>query len=165
MLKRVTCWRCLPSGGALRGPLPKTTPSYRPPPHTPLPSVNPGPVLPIFPFAPVCVKDLVEKHNKTTLFKVTEVGITEIVFLIFFLRNCHCDTICVSVHLVSYVYPPPYMTCMYPPPHMTYNCVSAYLASSYAVQVLRRYQLEAGILFLFSLQPTDSGGGDSRTFS
>ena len=32
MLKRVTCWRCQPSGGAPRGPLPTTSHSYRPPP-------------------------------------------------------------------------------------------------------------------------------------
>ena len=42
--------------------------------HQPPPSsqLTPGPILPIFPFAPVCVEDLVEKQNKTTLFKVTE---------------------------------------------------------------------------------------------
>ena len=31
MFKRVTCWRYQPSGGAPRGPLPKTPRSYRPP--------------------------------------------------------------------------------------------------------------------------------------
>jgi hypothetical protein len=50
---RVTCWRYQPSGDAPRGLLPQTPRSYRLHPHTPLLSLHPGPVLPIFQFAPV----------------------------------------------------------------------------------------------------------------
>ena len=46
-------WWYQPSGGAPQGPLPQTPHSYWLHPHTTLPSLHPGPVLPIFPFSPV----------------------------------------------------------------------------------------------------------------
>ena len=56
--------RYQPNGGAPRGLLSQTCHPYRLHPHTPLASLNPGPVLPKFPFAQVCVECLLFKDTE-----------------------------------------------------------------------------------------------------
>jgi hypothetical protein len=82
--RMVTCWMCLPSGGAPRGPLPKTPRSYWPPSGSPTRPAGPHPAQPrchggmdgqTFPFAPVWVECLlfqvIALHGAHALFYAT----------------------------------------------------------------------------------------------
>jgi hypothetical protein len=75
----------VPAKRAPRGPQPKTSRSYRSDTHTPLPSSTQVRYGRNSLLHRCVLRILVEKQNKTTLFKVT-VGITKIVLVRMFLR-------------------------------------------------------------------------------
>jgi hypothetical protein len=56
------------------GPLPQTPHSYRSDTHTPLPSLHPGQVLPIFPFAPVGITEIVLVRRPNLFYQISDPG-------------------------------------------------------------------------------------------
>jgi hypothetical protein len=82
-----------PSGGAPRVPLPQTADSYRLHPHTPLPSLHPGPVLPIFPFAPVGIAEMFLVRRPFLDAANFGLGVEDPTLIVIFYRvciNCLC---------------------------------------------------------------------------